>query len=168
MNHYHSHPLRNEIIMSKVVNLHAERWIEGIFEESGLRVDVSTKGNVRFRGNATLTMEQMARLGEALSIAYRKDDDDNDDNDDDVNDDDDDDDRLDNVINMHDFCNPWKEVLTIDNECSMLQVYLNERTGEVEIVQMNDNCEVIRTQLSSTDALLLSSAISMKRQKALQ
>lgn len=72
--------------MGNVISLHAERWIEGVFEESGLRVDVSTKGNVRFITNhdpnhpaqyvgATLTMEQMARLGEALSVAYKEDDD---------------------------------------------------------------------------------------------
>lgn len=61
--------------MGNVISLHAERWVEGVFEESGLRVDVSTKGNVRFSGNATLSMEQMARLGEALSVAYKEDDD---------------------------------------------------------------------------------------------
>ena len=61
--------------MGNVISLHAERWVEGVFEESGLKVDVSTKGNVRFTGTATLTMEQMARLGETLSVAYREDDD---------------------------------------------------------------------------------------------
>ena len=69
--------------MSNVISLHAERWIQGVFEESNLRVDVSTKGNVRFNVKdvdgfpsfATLTMEQMARLGEALSVAYKEDDD---------------------------------------------------------------------------------------------
>ena len=67
--------------MGKVITLHAERWIEGVFDESNLRVDVSTKGNVRFiseSGDVTvLTMEQMSRLGEALSVAYMEDDDGN-------------------------------------------------------------------------------------------
>lgn len=68
--------------MGKVVTLHAERWIEGVFEEDNMRVDVSTKGNVRFNisapGNLSiLTMEQMSRLGEALSVAYMEDDDGN-------------------------------------------------------------------------------------------
>jgi len=78
--------------MGEVISLHAERWIVGVFEESGIRVDVSTKGQVRFvqfkhesgfpeppsdGGYAIpvwsiLTMEQMARLGEALSVAYKE------------------------------------------------------------------------------------------------
>jgi len=75
--------------MGQVISLHAERWVEGVFEESGLRIDVSTKGNVRFSIGAgepgaaangvesrVLTMEQMARLGEALSVAYREEEDD--------------------------------------------------------------------------------------------
>ena len=70
------------------------------------------------------------------------------------------------VISMQDFRNPWKEVLTIDNDGSTLQIYLNERTGEAEVVQMNDDGETIRTQLSETDAILLSAAIAMKSRKA--
>ena len=58
-----------------VIRLFDERWVEGVFEESGVKVDVSSKGRVRFSGNATLTMEQMMRLGEVLSIAYKEDDD---------------------------------------------------------------------------------------------
>ena len=67
--------------MGEVISLHAERWIVGVFEESGSRVDVSTKGNVVFcvtrsagptGAVAHLTMEQMARLGEALSVAYKE------------------------------------------------------------------------------------------------
>lgn len=72
--------------MGDVVSLHVERWINAVFEESGLRVDVSTKGRVRFVTGtdvypqhactgATLDMEQMARLGEALSTAYKEDED---------------------------------------------------------------------------------------------
>lgn len=61
--------------MGNVVNLHAERWIEGVFDESGVKVDVSTKGRVRFSGTGVLSMEQMARLGETLSLAYTENDD---------------------------------------------------------------------------------------------
>ncbi len=60
--------------MGNVVSLHAERWVESVFEESGVKVDVSTKGRVRFTGDGILSMEQMARLGEALSVAYKDDD----------------------------------------------------------------------------------------------
>lgn len=66
--------------MGQLINLHAERWIEGVFNEEGLRVDVSTKGNVRFIQSipdeadaiAVLSMEQIAKLGEALSVAYKE------------------------------------------------------------------------------------------------
>jgi hypothetical protein len=68
--------------MGNVVSLHAERWINAVFEEAGLRVDVSTKGRVRFStapGDLpVLSMEQMARLGEALSVAYAEDEEDDD------------------------------------------------------------------------------------------
>jgi hypothetical protein len=74
--------------MSKVVNLHAERWVDSVFDESDLRVDVSTKGRIRFTVGSNiydekntqttiLTMEQMASLGEAISIAFRDEEDEN-------------------------------------------------------------------------------------------
>jgi hypothetical protein len=75
--------------MSNVIDLHAERWVEGVFELEGFRVDVSSIGNVRFWMGLDgeipsgaiecriLSMKQMAQLGEALSIAYSKDSDDN-------------------------------------------------------------------------------------------
>lgn len=62
--------------MGNVISLHAERWVEAVFdEESGVKVDVSTKGRVRFSGSGVLSVEQMARLGEALAVAYTEDDD---------------------------------------------------------------------------------------------
>lgn len=66
--------------MGDVVKLHAERWAE-LFMEDGLAVHVSTKGRVRFftadhEGGATISMEQMMRLGQALAAAYGKEDDD--------------------------------------------------------------------------------------------
>ena len=72
-----------------VVGLFDERWVENVFAESGdqgaLRVDISTKGRVRFiNANdevvppqftaAILSLEQMARLGEILKVAFSKDD----------------------------------------------------------------------------------------------
>lgn len=69
--------------MGNVISLHAERWVEGVFEHGTLRVDVSTKGRVRFNimvddngeVDEILDMQQMANLGEALSVAYKEDDD---------------------------------------------------------------------------------------------
>jgi len=63
--------------MAKVVQLHAERWVEGVFDEANLRVDVSTKGRVRFISESgdvsVLSMEQMMRLGQVLSVAFTDD-----------------------------------------------------------------------------------------------
>lgn len=66
--------------MGNVVNLHAERWVE-VFMEDGLCVRVSSKGRVTFftadhEAGATISMEQMMRLGQALATAYGKEDDD--------------------------------------------------------------------------------------------
>lgn len=62
--------------MSKdnVVRLFDERWVEGVFEASGIRVDISSKGRVRFSGEGILSMEQMLELGQVLTTAYAEDD----------------------------------------------------------------------------------------------
>lgn len=69
------------------------------------------------------------------------------------------------VINLRDFQNPWKEVLTLDAEETTLQVYVNKQTGQAEIFQMNDDGEAIRTQLDATDAALLGAVLSMKKDR---
>lgn len=69
------------------------------------------------------------------------------------------------VINLRDYQNPWKEVLTVDDEASTLQVYVNRQTGEAEVVQMNDDGEAIRTQLDPVDAALLGAALAMKKNR---
>ncbi len=66
------------------------------------------------------------------------------------------------LIKLDDFRYPWKEVMTLDSESSTLQVYVNESTGEAEIVQMNDDGEAIRTQLTAVDAQLLAAALASK------
>jgi hypothetical protein len=70
------------------------------------------------------------------------------------------------VIRMADFQNPWKQVWAFDSEASSLQVYVNERTGEAEIVQMNDDNECIRTPLNSIDKQLLACALSATKAEA--
>lgn len=70
---------------------------------------------------------------------------------------------MDNVISISAYTNPWKEVFSIDSESSTLQIYVNERTGEAEVVQMNDDGAAIRTQLSSVDFSLLMDVMNSKR-----
>lgn len=67
-----------------------------------------------------------------------------------------------NVIQISNFFNSWKEVCAFDAETSTLQFYVNKRTGEIEVVQMNDDGEVIRTQLSSHDSDILREVLSLK------
>jgi hypothetical protein len=59
------------------------------------------------------------------------------------------------VIQLDEFKFPWKEVFTLDGMASTLQIYANERTGEIEVVQMNDDNEVIRTPISAGDTYQL-------------
>jgi len=61
-----------------------------------------------------------------------------------------------NLIKLDDYKYPWKEAFALDGPNSTLQVYVNERTGEAEIVQMNDDGEAIRTPLSTEDFYQLS------------
>lgn len=69
------------------------------------------------------------------------------------------------VINLHDYVNPWREALALDSENSTLQIYINDTSGHVEIVQMNDDGEAIRSQLGPVDASLLKAALSTKEKQ---
>lgn len=70
------------------------------------------------------------------------------------------------LIHLCDYRYPWTEVLTVDNECSMIQVYTNNQTGEVEFVQMNDDNESIRTVLSAVDAAMLEAVLVNRAKKS--
>lgn len=55
-----------------------------------------------------------------------------------------------NVVKMSDYTDKWKTVFSSEDETSSLYVYEHEDTGELEIVQMNDADETIRTCLDET------------------
>ena len=55
------------------------------------------------------------------------------------------------LIRLDDYKYPWKEVFSLDGAASTLQVYVNEQTGEAEVVQMNDDGEAIRTEVPAAD-----------------
>lgn len=59
--------------------------------------------------------------------------------------------KVGDVIRLEDYKYPWHEVLSVDGPSSTLHVYVDDRTGDVEIVQMNDDGESIRTVLCSVD-----------------
>lgn len=69
------------------------------------------------------------------------------------------------LIRIADHIYPWKLAFASDAEHSTLQVYVNDRTGEIEIVQMNDEGEAIRTCLSVIDSANLSEAVLRAQQK---
>jgi hypothetical protein len=65
----------------------------------------------------------------------------------------------DNVVKLSSVRYPWKEAFVADGEVSTLQVYVNTRTGQAEVVQTNDDGEAIRTLLSGADALYLAETL---------
>lgn len=67
-----------------------------------------------------------------------------------------------NVVNIDDFKASWREAYSLVGEWTTLRVFVNDRTGEAELVQMNDEGEAIRTSLSAVDALLLSTVLTKK------
>ena len=59
------------------------------------------------------------------------------------------------LIRLSDHFANWKQVFSHDGENATVQVYVNDATGEVEIVQMNDEGESWRTCLSTVDSVAL-------------
>lgn len=69
------------------------------------------------------------------------------------------------LIHLDERRDSWKEVLTLDSRSSSLQVYVNQQTGETELVQSNDDGEALRAVLTQEDAALLSAALALKAKK---
>lgn len=71
-----------------------------------------------------------------------------------------------NVIQLADYRfggDDWKEVYSTDGQNSTLQVFVNKKTGEAEVVQMNDDNEAIRTYLSARDLYNLVDVLAKHR-----
>jgi hypothetical protein len=69
------------------------------------------------------------------------------------------------VIKLSDYVMNWRQIFATDSDNSTLQIYVNERTGEFEIVQMNDDGEVIRTCLSTVESVGLSQTMTAAHKK---
>jgi len=68
------------------------------------------------------------------------------------------------VIQLRDYTAPeWKEVFSADSESSTLQAFVNTKTGEAEIVQMNNDNEAIRTYLSARELFNLVEVLTKHR-----
>lgn len=59
---------------------------------------------------------------------------------------------------------PWHEVYTIDDAHSALQIYVNEQSGDVEIVQADDDGKIVRTTLFAKEVPGLVQALNGGRQ----
>lgn len=64
------------------------------------------------------------------------------------------------VIQLDKYRDDWHEAFTADGHSSTLRVYVNKHTGELEVVQMNDEGEAIRTVFNRSDTLSMLAAIS--------
>ena len=71
------------------------------------------------------------------------------------------------VINLRDYQEEWKEVFATEGPNSVLQVFVNKRTGEAEVYQVNDDGEAIRTPIDFQDTVLLLSAVSLAVEKSM-
>lgn len=66
------------------------------------------------------------------------------------------------VVNIKDYqpvADSWQPVLTVDSNVASLQVYVNPRTREAEIVQSNNDGTAIRTVLCPSDRATLAAAL---------
>ena len=59
--------------------------------------------------------------------------------------------------------NPWREAFSSDGGSSTLQVYVNDTTGQCEVVQTNDEGEAIRTMVDTYDTFNLSLVLDRVR-----
>ena len=64
------------------------------------------------------------------------------------------------LINLENYRYPWREVFSCDGPASCVQVYVNDLTGEAEVVQSNDDGEVIRTPLQPLDVTMMVAVLS--------
>jgi len=67
---------------------------------------------------------------------------------------------------MNDYKDTWKLLFEHSGEFSTLQIYVDERSGEMELVQMNDEGEAIRTCLSSLDSSDLIHSLCQRQKTA--
>jgi len=70
-----------------------------------------------------------------------------------------------NLIRLCDYIYKWKQIFAVDSTSSTIQFHINEGTGELEICQMNDEGEAIRTCLSTVDSVCLSEALKQAHLK---
>lgn len=72
----------------------------------------------------------------------------------------------DNVIELkhYKWADHWRDAYSIESENGTLQVHVNSKSFELEIVQMNDDGECYRTCLSAQEAtdLLMSLQAALK------
>lgn len=71
------------------------------------------------------------------------------------------------LIVLDDYRQQWRKALQVHTDASTLSLFVNDRTGEAEIVQINDEGESISTSISSDIVKLFRKALQPKAGKEL-
>lgn len=66
------------------------------------------------------------------------------------------------LIQLNDFRPKWKKALTLTKNGVTLHVYVDLDTGQVDLVQVNEEGEALRTELSLDDSVLLRACLVVK------
>jgi hypothetical protein len=64
------------------------------------------------------------------------------------------------LIYLDDYRFSYREVLSVDHGSSSLQAFVNDATGEVEVVQANAEGEAITTVLTAADLARMLTALT--------
>lgn len=66
---------------------------------------------------------------------------------------------------LNDYSFPWREVFSREDFATDLQIYINDRTGDVEVVQVNAEGEALTTCLSADDVQNVLKALMAQSKK---
>lgn len=69
------------------------------------------------------------------------------------------------LIRLADHTETWKRVFELHGASASLQVFVDRSTGDVDIVQVNDEGESITSHLSSPDVESLLSCMNQNQRK---
>lgn len=70
------------------------------------------------------------------------------------------------LIRLADRVHTWREVFRHEGEYSSLRIYVDDISGEIEVFQMNDDSEAIRSCLPPEQSRSLIEALKMTQEKS--
>lgn len=70
---------------------------------------------------------------------------------------------MNNVVQMSDYVDKWKVVFSSEDEITTLKIYRHVDTGEIDIIQMNNNDgKCVMTNLDETCARILCDVLNSR------